>query len=186
MTHVAPVPSGLAAQVEAATGVRLSDCYQCGKCAAGCPVAGRADLPPSRLLRLLQLGLPGMDARVLSSEAIWLCLTCETCSSRCPQMVELPRVMDQLRHESLARGLAHPGAKDILAFHRALLTSVRRSGRLYEVGLVADYKARTLHLAKDVGLAPRLFFKGKLALLPHLIRDRKGLRALFRRAGSRG
>lgn len=186
MTHATQVPAGLAARVEAATGVRLADCYQCGKCAAGCPVAERADLPPSRLLRLLQLGLPGMDARVLGSEAIWLCLTCETCASRCPQQVELPRVMDQLRHESLERGLAHPGARDIIAFHRALLGTVRRTGRLYEIGLVADYKARTLHLAKDLGLAPKLFLKGKLSLLPHRIRDRKGLRALFRRASRRG
>ena len=182
----ATVAESLAGRIEAATGVNLAHCYQCGKCAAGCPVADRMDLPPSRLFRLLQLDLPDMEERVLRSEAIWLCLTCETCASRCPQEVEITRVMDHLRHESLRRGLVHRGARDILAFHRALLDSVRHTGRLYEIGLVADYKVRTLHLAKDVGLAPKLFLKGKLGLLPHRIKDRKGLRALFRRADGKG
>ena len=33
---------------------RVEDCYQCGKCTAGCPVAGRADLMPNQVLRLAQ------------------------------------------------------------------------------------------------------------------------------------
>ena len=177
---------GFAGRVESATGVRLAHCYQCGNCAAGCPVGGRLDLPPSQLFRLVQLDLPGMEERVLGSEALWLCLTCETCASRCPQEVEITKVLDYLRQEALRRGLAHPKAKDILAFHRALLDSVQHTGRLYEVGLVADYKARTLHLVKDVLLAPRMMAKGKLGLLPHRIKDRKGMRTLFNRATRKG
>lgn len=186
MTAAAAPLEGFAGRLESATGVRLAHCYQCGKCAAGCPVGTRMDLPPSQLFRLIQLDLPGMEERVLRSEALWLCLTCETCASRCPQEVEITKVLDYLRQEALRRGLAHPKAKDILAFHRALLDSVKHTGRLYEVGLVADYKARTLHLVKDVLLAPRMMAKGKLGLLPHRIKDRKGMRALFSRATRKG
>ena len=176
----------LAGRLEAATGVKLSHCYQCGKCAAGCPVADEMDLPPCQVFRLLQLGFPELEEKVLRSEGIWLCLACETCSTRCPQEVEIPKAMDFIRSEALRRGLAHPRSKDILAFHRAFLDSIEHTGRLFEVGLVADYKARSLHLLKDVMLAPKMYFKGKLGLLPHLIKDRKGMKLLFKRTMGRG
>lgn len=176
----------LAKRIESVTGVRLAHCYQCGKCAAGCLVAERMDQTSCRFLRLLQYGLPEYDRRVLQSEGIWLCLSCETCSARCPQDVDIPRVVDFLRGEAVRTGLAHPGSKDILAFHEAFLGSIERTGRLYEMGLVADYKLRSRHFLQDAGLAPRMFLKGKLGLLPHAIKDRQGLRLLFKRAMGRG
>jgi heterodisulfide reductase subunit C len=169
----------LARRLEAETGVKLAHCYQCGKCAAGCPLAEAMDRPPSQILRLLQLGFPQMEARALASESLWLCLACEACSARCPQEVALPKVMDFLRQEAVRRGLAHPKSRDILAFHRAFLDSIRTTGRLYEVGLVAGYKVRTRHLLKDVALAPRMYLKGKLGLFPHRIGNREGMKRLF-------
>ena len=41
--------------LELATGETLSDCYQCGKCTAGCPASMKTT--PSVLLRKLKLGL---------------------------------------------------------------------------------------------------------------------------------
>ena len=176
----------LAGRLEAATGIRLAQCYQCGKCAAGCLVAERMDQTSCQVLRLLQYGLPAYDRRVLRSEGIWLCLSCETCSARCPQEVDIPRVVDFLRGEAVRLGLAHPGSKDILAFHEAFLGSIERTGRLYEMELVTDYKLRSRHFLKDVALAPRMFAKGKLGLLPHVIKDRQAIKALFKRAMGRG
>ena len=37
----------------AETAVR--DCYQCGKCSAGCPMAEHMDLLPNQLVRLVQM-----------------------------------------------------------------------------------------------------------------------------------
>ncbi len=184
-SHHADLDS-LAGRIEAATGVKLAHCYQCGKCAAGCPVADEMDLPPCQVFRLLQLAFPELEERVLRSEGIWLCLACETCSTRCPQEVEIPKVMDFIRSEALRMHLAHPKSKDILAFHRAFLDSIHYTGRLYEVGLVADYKARSLHLLKDVMLAPKMYFKGKLGLFPHLIKNRRGMKTLFKRTSGKG
>ena len=171
----------LAARLRLDLGVNLNHCYQCGKCAAGCPVAEDMDLTSCRTLRLLQQERPEQDLRVLKSEGIWLCLTCETCSSRCPQEVEVAKVMDYVRTKAIARNLAHPRAKDILAFHRAFLDSIRTTGRLYEIGLVADYKLRSRHWLKDVALAPKLYFRGKLPLLPHFIQGREAVRKIFQR-----
>ena len=166
-THAALHENTLSARVRAATGESVADCYQCGKCSAGCPLASEMDYPPSQVLRMLQLGLDGLEEDVLRSEAIWLCLTCETCISRCPKEVDLPKVMDYLRQEALRRGTVHPKAKDILAFHESFLDSIRKNGRLHEVGLVASYKLKTFHLFQDVLVAPALLARGKLSLLPH-------------------
>lgn len=176
------VSSTLAELVEERTGVRAARCYQCGKCAAGCPLAGEMDLAPSQVLRLLQLREEGAGQEVLRSYGIWLCLACETCATRCPQEVDLPKVMDCLRQESLRRKLVHPRARTIVAFHRSFLDSIRLTGRLHEVGLVADYKLRTRKIWQDIRLAPKLWFRGKLHLRPFLIKDRASLAALFRRA----
>lgn len=176
----------LAGRIEEATSVKLAHCYQCGNCAAGCLVSDQMDLTSCQFLRMLQYGLPEYDRRVLQSEGIWLCLNCETCSARCPQDVDIPKVVDFLRGEAVRLGLAHPGSKDILAFHRAFLDSIEHTGRLYEMGLVADYKLRSRHFLKDVMLAPKMFIKGKLGLFPHLLKDRQGMKVLFKRATGKG
>jgi heterodisulfide reductase subunit C len=181
----APHPSThgdtLKARVEHATGVKLNHCYQCGKCAAGCPVAQDMDLTSCQVLRKVQSGNPEWEREALRSEGIWLCLACETCSTRCPQEVEVPKVMDFLRAEALRLGVAHARSRDILAFHRAFMDSVRETGRLYEIGLVAHYKLRSRHFLKDVLLAPKMFTRGKLPLLPHLITGRDALKRIFKR-----
>jgi heterodisulfide reductase subunit C len=125
------------------------------------------DYPPSLLLRYLQTGLASADEKVLGSYTIWLCLSCHACVARCPMEVDLPTVMDTLRAESLRRKLVHPRAKDIVAFHVSFLDMIRRFGRLWEVGLVAEYKLRTRHLFQDVALVPAMLKRGKLPLVPH-------------------
>jgi len=35
----------------------MADCYQCGKCSAGCPMVDYMDLMPNVVMRNVQLGL---------------------------------------------------------------------------------------------------------------------------------
>ncbi|NMA14706.1 MAG: heterodisulfide reductase subunit C, partial [Clostridia bacterium] len=65
--------------LEKKSGVKLTDCYQCGKCSAGCPVAFAMDKTPRQIIRLLQLGLL---EEALATRTIWLCATCQTCVTR--------------------------------------------------------------------------------------------------------
>jgi heterodisulfide reductase subunit C len=173
--------AGLAGQVREATGESVFNCYQCGKCSAGCPLAAEMDYAPNQVLRLLQLGLPDMDNDVLQALSIWLCLTCETCAARCPQEVDLPKIMDYLRQQALAQGVAHPKAKDILTFHQAFLDTIRKNGRLHEVGLISTYKLKSFNLFQDVLVAPKLFARGKLKLLPHKIAGQEAVARIFER-----
>ncbi|HMK37414.1 MAG TPA: 4Fe-4S dicluster domain-containing protein, partial [Desulfomonilaceae bacterium] len=64
----------------------INQCFQCGKCSAGCPVASEMDLMPHQLVRLAVLG--NVD-RIVQSKSIWLCLTCHTCGARCPNGIDV-------------------------------------------------------------------------------------------------
>ena len=171
----------LKSQVEEATGVIISHCYQCGKCTAGCPLNEEMDVMPNQILRMLQLELPGYEDKILSSLSIWLCLACDTCYSRCPQEVKLSQVMDFLRQESIRQDKVNPKAKDILSFHKAFLDSIKLNGRLHEVGLTIDYKLRSLNMIQDVQLVPSMLAKGKLAIFPHQVKNTKELAKIFKR-----
>jgi len=170
----------LSTKVRQQTEVNVIECYQCGKCTAGCPVSERMDLRPSVIMRMLQTGDAVAEDEILRSLSIWLCLTCETCYSRCPMELDIPKVMDYLRQRSLNEGKVHREARDIVAFHKSFLNTVESNGRLHEMGLVIDYKLHSGNLLQDVMLAPEMFSKGKLHILPERIKDRKGLSRLFK------
>ena len=61
---------------------------------SGCPIGPEMDLLPSQIMRLAHLGLEG---EVLESESIWLCASCEACTTRCPMEIDIAAVMDALR-----------------------------------------------------------------------------------------
>lgn len=180
--QTATVENSLAEELYRSTGQSVARCYQCGKCSAGCPLAAETDYPPSQILRLIQFGDDRLDQKALGSLTIWQCLTCQTCSARCPQEVDLPRIMDFLRQESWKRGPIHPQAKNIVAFHRSFLGSIRMTGRMFELGMIADYKRRSLKFFQDVLLAPKLLMRGKLHFLPHRIQGTKAVQRIFNRA----
>lgn len=170
----------LSKKVRQFTDVDVVECYQCGKCTAGCPIAEQMDLRPSVIMRMIQTGDPVLEDEILRSLSIWLCLTCETCYSRCPMELDIPKVMDYLRQRSLAEGKVHKDARDIVAFHKSFLNSIESNGRLHEMGLVIDYKLHSGNLLQDVTTAPGMFSRGKLHILPEQIEDKKGLKRLFK------
>jgi len=169
--------AGFLAEVEAALGQSISTCYQCRKCAAGCPLADDADLRPNQIVRLIQLG---QRMEVLAARAIWLCLSCETCTARCPNGVDIARLMDQLRLASLAAGVP-PAEPRIARFHEAFLATVRKYGRSHEVSLIRRFKLATGTYFEHMGLGLRMFRKGKIKLLARSVRDRRSFREMMDR-----
>lgn len=171
----------LKSELELATGVHITECYQCGKCTAGCPLNEEMDIKPNQIMRILQAGLPGYEDRLLKSLSIWLCLACDTCYSRCPQEIKLSQVMDFLRQESLRQNKVNPKAKDILKFHQAFLETIEKNGKLNEVWLTLNYKLKTLNMLQDVNKAPSMFLKGKLNPIPGRIKNVKEIEKIFKK-----
>lgn len=163
-------------EVEQRGGHKLALCYQCAKCTAGCPMAYEMDYPPHQIIRGVQLG---MRDQVLSSRTIWLCAGCETCSTRCPQLVDPAGVMDTLRRIAYAERAS--SERDVPLFHRLFLTSVRHWGRIFEVALIGFYNLFSGHLLKDMALAPGMLLKGKLSLLPPRAGRNRRLRQMLAR-----
>ncbi len=169
---------GLCREVQARSGASPLRCVQCAKCTSGCPVAAMSDVRPHELVRLLQLG---QRRAALGCRLIWQCTSCQTCSTRCPQQVDLAAMNDALRALSVAEGMVAPGTA-VPTFNRIFLRSVEKRGRAHELGLMAAFKLRTLRLLADMGKAPMMFAKGKLSPFGPRVRGRAERRAMFRRA----
>ena len=148
--------------VQSHTGESITACYQCGKCSAGCPTAYAMDITPRRIMRGIQLGLKN---ELLDSSAIWLCISCQTCSLRCPREIDIAKVIESLRQMSLSEG-RHPAQKDIAILYDAFMQQVRLFGRIYEAGFGLMYNLRSLHIFNNMLRLPSLFSRGKLKLKP--------------------
>ena len=162
--------------VEEESGQKVSQCYQCGNCTAGCPYTFAYDMPVNQVMRLVQTGQ--RDA-VLNSKAIWLCATCESCTTRCPNNIDVARVMDVLRH--VARRQRRVAIGSVKKFCDAFLESIHSHGRVFEMGLLAKYVAKTGRVWTDIDLAPHIVPKGKLSFKPHNIRGKAEVAKIFER-----
>jgi heterodisulfide reductase subunit C2 len=132
-------------------------------------------LKPHDLVRLVATG---QSRRAAADESIWLCLTCETCSARCPNDCDPAGVIDALREVGLQTDVAD-APRRIAAFHRAFLAQIRANGRLHEMAMVVDYKLRSGDLMKDVTNAPGMVTRGKLSLRPDRIRGMDEIKRIF-------
>jgi len=167
-----------AQKVKERSNANLDRCYQCYTCTAGCPVAYAMDYYPHQIMRMVQLGVKG---RVLSCSTIWLCAACETCATRCPNEVDLVRVMDTLREMALDEGV-EVKEKDIVSMHKTFLSLVRSLGRQHEISLLVLLKMKTREFFKDVILGMKMFLKGKLKIMPHKIEGMEEIKGIFKRS----
>ena len=161
--------------VERLSGVDLSICFQCKKCSNGCPVAHLAKTRPSEIMRLLHLGA---GDELLASDLVWMCVSCETCSTRCPMGIDVAAVMDALRRLAIERGAPTPEG-NVPLFNRAFLKTVETFGRSYEIGMITAYKLGTGKLMNDTDKFPAMLKKGKIPLLPPRGGDRKTVKRIF-------
>ena len=140
-------------------------------------MASETALRPHDVMRLV-----GQDRReeLLASESIWLCLTCETCVARCPNECDPARTIDAVPRDGVGRPPGSvPRALSSPSTVVPLLDQVRLTGRLFEFGLMAEYKLRSAALFADVTAARGMVARGKLGFVPHQIKGVKEVRRIF-------
>jgi heterodisulfide reductase subunit C len=158
-------PASLAAAIAASCGENVFLCYQCARCSAGCPAAGAMDLLPHQVIQLVKLGCVEELFRIRGP---WLCAGCQTCSSRCPNGIDVAGVMDAVRQVWPRERLEGPPRR-IALFHRMFVSQVARWGRVFELGLVAWYQLVRRPSLPEVSLGLQMIRKGKFRWFPRRV-----------------
>ena len=169
--------NGLIHIVEEMSGVNLSLCYQCMKCAGGCPAGKLTQSPPSEIIRRLHLGAGN---ELLDNDLIWACLSCGTCYARCPMELDIASVIDALRALAVERKAATPKG-NIPLFNRMFLGTVKAFGRTYDLSMIMAYKFGSGKFINDVEKFPAMLKKGKMAIMPPTGSDARIVKQIFRR-----
>ena len=162
----------LAQRIQDEIGQNVYLCYQCIKCTNGCSFSKYFDWQPNQVMRAVQLG---QEDIALNSTTPWLCASCQTCSTRCPQGLDITAIMEFLTRESLARGIK-PKVPEVDGFNKAFMREVRIWGRSYELGLMVEMKLRNIRrrsLMEDMDLGVRVIAKNKMPFFPKRVRTPK-------------
>ncbi len=175
-------PTAFRKEVRKLSGEMVDRCLMCAKCSSGCVISPFMDYKPHEIIKLI---LIGKEEKVLSSKAIWLCVGCEACTSRCPEKIDVAKVMDTLRKMALEKGYK-PGEKSVYRFHKAFLDAIQKYGRIFELGFMMDFYRKDpsvfKNLTDNIDLGFGMFSMGKLALKPHMVSDKLSVRRAFDKA----
>jgi heterodisulfide reductase subunit C len=162
-------------EVNERSGENVGLCWHCRTCAGGCPYVKAMDYHPHAVFRLVQLGL---RREALESSTIWICVSCNTCSIQCPVAIDIPAIMDALRHMAVEEGvkIAQP---EILKFHEEVLDSIKRYGRTHKLEIMMRYKVRMRQWFQDMDLGLKMLSRRKLDLTPSRIHRPEEVSRLF-------
>lgn len=165
-------------------GIRL--CIQCGTCTASCPNADRMEHTPSQLIAMARAG---MREEVLSSNAMWYCLSCYLCTVRCPRGIKQTDLMHALESLAVQEGLSH-GRTLTPNMYRSFSDFVYSLGSLPELGFMTWFYLLTnpLRAFRMIPVALSLLRHGRLSIRARRLTPKgtNQLRAILDKAESLG
>jgi len=154
-------------------GEKIPTCMQCGICAGSCPVSHEMDYTPRELVRMVQLGLKN---EVLSSNTIWICTACFSCSVRCPRGIHPTELMETLKPIAIAEGIINKNAK----FDNVFSSVIKNNGRASEFLLISRYSMTEPGMIKQIPFGLSMMAKGKLPLSIDRMENTRELDAIFK------
>lgn len=167
---------GFRNRVLALSGEDVARCIQCGKCSAGCPISPEMDLQPNQVIHLIQINDP---ATVLRSQTIWLCASCQTCSVRCSEDIDVAQIMDSLRKLAVEEKVPL-GEENGVKFNEFFLDSIRKRGRVNEMEILMRYNLAAHQPFKDSHLGLVMFAKRKLSFSSRKIKEVGLIKEMFK------
>lgn len=136
------------------------------------------DLQPNQVLRLIQIN---DTETVLKCSTMWICASCQTCSVRCPEEIDIAKIMDSLRKLALEAKIP-VGEEKVVKFDEIFLDSIRKRGRVHELELVMRYNLALLQPFKDAHLGPVMLARRKLRILGHKIKEVGKIKEIFQKS----
>ncbi len=146
----------LAEEIRKRSGENVYLCYQCRKCASGCPNRQFMESTPTELMRYIQLG---MTEEAMKKDTVWYCLSCQTCTARCPQGIDIAHVVDMIRIIVQEKGIK-ADTKNERLFNWLWMTILHFTGRMYEVALTGALNTFTGKPFKDLKLGMKMISRG--------------------------
>ena len=179
-------------EVAIRSGQKLQSCYQCRRCASGCPVGAESDTP-DRLIRAIVLG--DREA-ALGNLLVWRCVACYTCGTRCPNDIQSSRITAALKQISHEEHRA-PLLPRVAAFHEAFVNEAGRAGRFNEIVGMGKYELKVAaaelkragvgaafaELKAQAGLGMAMRKKKRMHVKVESVKGKGEIRALYRKAG---
>ncbi len=150
LTFDPKISKSLLSEVMERSGQNLLACYQCRRCAAGCPVGQETGVTPDRLIRMIVLG---DKDEALNNLLVWQCVACYTCGTRCPNSIHTARITETLK-QMAKEAHAEPLLPKIAHFHSSFMTSTSHFGRVNEMEFMGIYEMKNAksELKKGGGL----------------------------------
>lgn len=149
-------------------------CFNCGVCTGGCPVARISDHNPRKIIRKIVMGFD-------VSDDVWLCSSCFACNARCPNGIDIAGIIDSVK----VKALENKKKNDNINFNKAFLNSIKKYGRVHELGLMLEFNMKSPSIKRSLGdltLAPGFILKNKLNFLPRKIKNADRVREIFKKA----
>ena len=150
---------------EGGAGASIAACMQCGTCSGGCTNIDRMDMSPRTLVLMVQRG---EWEKVLQSNTLWLCTSCQICTSRCPRGVRPSDVIEAVKAIAIRQGIQNDSVK----FNQIFVKLVEKRGILFEPELMHKYGGISAML-EQAELGMKLALRGKMSPLPAKIKDPK-------------
>ena len=117
---------------------------------------------------------------LLTARSLWVCLSCQTCTTRCPNGIDIAGAIDLLKTKAM-RTASAADDENAPQFHKAFLEDLRKRGRINEITMILRYKLKSGKLTDDVGLGVRMASKGKLRILSNRVSAMKEIDRIFKR-----
>lgn len=135
--------TSLAQRIQMETGQDVHACRQSALCAVGCPLAEYFDWTPTQIVQAVQFGEPDL---ALATRTLWLCASCQTCATACPNGLDLAVVMSTLAGVARERGI-RPRVSEAGLRHKVFLPAVDLPSRVRELGLMLSAERATTSVA---------------------------------------
>ncbi|MBI1387834.1 MAG: 4Fe-4S dicluster domain-containing protein [bacterium] len=162
----------------------IRNCIQCGTCSSTCPVSLYMDFTPRRLVAMAR---EGFHDEVLHSFTPWICASCYSCTVECPKEVKITETMYAIKQMAMDKGV-HPARFPVPVLAREFYHQVKANGRTNEGRLITQLflKTNPFKLIKQSKIGMKLFFSGRLDVIPQKIKNITQLRTLLKAVNGNG
>jgi heterodisulfide reductase subunit C len=167
-------------------GEKIRLCIQCGTCSASCPNANKMDYTPREIIAMARAG---MRNEVLSSNSMWLCLSCYLCTVRCPRGIVPTYLMHSLEHLAMRHRLSSKRTRTPILY-RVFSDTVYANGFIPRLGCMMRFylQVNPFGALKAIPVALGLFTHGRMPLKSEKMKPeaKRQFQAILNKAKSLG